>query len=166
MNFQHVIFWTAATANWNSNMMWQILTWLWNKQTATTKLIIIRICVKTLHRRSNSRSFYIQTIALTYFLMHCLFNLILFLKNVFFVWKYGQQSVPVELIVHTATGVMHASQSRGVNKLLLQTAPLLFTQISQDNGSELGYAEDEHSNSVIWWTNGFFVWLKFGRSME
>lgn len=52
-------------------------------------------------------------------------------------------------MVHTATGVMHASQSRGVNKLLLQTAPLLLTHMSHDNGSELGYADVEHSNNVI-----------------
>lgn len=59
------------------------------------------------------------------------------------------QALPVELMVQTATGVIHASQSRGVNKLLLQTAPLLLTQISHDIGSELGYDDVEHSNSVI-----------------
>lgn len=52
-------------------------------------------------------------------------------------------------MVHTATGVMHASQSLGVNKLLLQTAPLLLTQISHEIGSELGYEDVEHSKSVI-----------------
>lgn len=80
------------------------------------------------------------------------YSIIAFMKNI--------NIIPVELMVHTATGVMQASQSRGVNRLLLHTAPLLFTQISHDNGSEVGYAEVEHSKSVIWWTNGFFVWLK------
>lgn len=80
-------------------------------------------------------------------------------------WIYKKKKktlfcLPVELIVHTATGVMQASQSRGVNKLLLHTAPLLLTQISHAIGSELGYADVEHSNSVIWCTNGLFVWLK------
>lgn len=60
-------------------------------------------------------------------------------------------------MVHTATGVMQASQSLGVNKLLLHTAPELRTQISHDPGSELGNADVEHSNNVIWWTNGLFV---------
>lgn len=57
--------------------------------------------------------------------------------------------LPVELIVQTATGVIQASQSRGVNKLLLHTVPLLFTQISHESGSELGYDDVEHSNNVI-----------------
>lgn len=56
---------------------------------------------------------------------------------------------PVDPIDHTATGVMHESQSRGVNKLLLQTAPLLFTQTSHEAGSEPGYDFVEHSNKVM-----------------
>lgn len=85
---------------------------------------------------------------------HCLLAVKLYL-----IWDLIMACLPVELIVHTATGVIHASQSRGVSKLLLHTAPLLFTQISHDIGSELGYADVEHSNKVIWWTNGLFVWL-------
>lgn len=67
--------------------------------------------------------------------------------------------LPVDPTAHTATGVMHESQSLGVNKLLLHTAPLLFTQTSQEDGSEPGYDDVEHSNSVIWCTNGFLLLL-------
>lgn len=57
--------------------------------------------------------------------------------------------LPDELTAHEAIGVMHESQSRGVSKLLLHTAPLLFTQTSQEVGSAPGYDEAEHSNSVM-----------------
>ena len=67
----------------------------------------------------------------------------------FFCFQFILLDQPEEPIDHTATGVMHASQSRGVNKLLLQTAPLLLTQTSQEAGSEPGYDFVEHSNSVI-----------------
>lgn len=70
--------------------------------------------------------------------------------------------VPVAPTAHTATGVMQESQSRGVNKLLLHTAPSLFTQTSQDAESEPGYEETEHSNSVMWCTSGFFEVLQMG----
>lgn len=63
--------------------------------------------------------------------------------------------LPVEPTAQTAIGVTHESQSRGVSKLLLQTAPLLFTQTSHESESEPGYDCDEHSNSVIWWTIDF-----------
>ncbi len=65
--------------------------------------------------------------------------------------------LPVEPTAHTAIGVTHESQSRGVNKLLLHTAPLLFTQTSHESGSEPGYDDDEHSNNVMWCTIDFFV---------
>lgn len=48
------------------------------------------------------------------------------------------QKLPVEPIDQTATGVIQASQSRGVSKLLLQTAPLLFTQTFHEAGSDPG----------------------------
>lgn len=65
--------------------------------------------------------------------------------------------LPVEPTAQTAIGVTHESQSRGVSKLLLQTAPLLFTQTSHESGSEPGYDDDEHSNNVIWCTIDFCV---------
>lgn len=58
--------------------------------------------------------------------------------------------IPEEPTAHTAIGVIHESQSLGVSKLLLQTAPLLFTHTSHDNGSAPGYDDVEHSNNVIW----------------
>lgn len=57
--------------------------------------------------------------------------------------------IPVEPMDQTATGVIHESQSRGVNKLLLQTAPLLLTHTSHEAGSDPGYDLVEHSKSVI-----------------
>lgn len=65
--------------------------------------------------------------------------------------------LPVDPTAQTAIGVTHESQSRGVSKLLLQTAPLLFTQTSHESGSEPGYDDDEHSNNVMWCTIDFFV---------
>lgn len=62
---------------------------------------------------------------------------------------FANAYLPDDPTAQTATGEIHESQSIGVNKLLLQTAPLLFTQTSQDAGSELGYDMAEHSNSVI-----------------
>lgn len=64
-------------------------------------------------------------------------------------------------MAQTATGLMQESQSRGVNKLLLQTAPLLFTHTSheEESGPD-GYDDMEHSNKVMWCTSGFFVLLQ------
>lgn len=57
---------------------------------------------------------------------------------------------PVAPIAQTATGLMQESQSRGVRRLLLQTAPLLFTHTSQEEESGPGYEDMEHSKSVMW----------------
>lgn len=70
-------------------------------------------------------------------------------------------------MAQTATGLIHESQSRGVNKLLLHTAPLLFTQTSQeDDESGPGYEDWEHSNRVMWCTSGFFVLLQMQRVFD
>jgi len=81
------------------------------------------------------------------------------IKKIFIYWQIIK-NLPVEPIVHTAIGVVHEFQSRGVSKLLLHTAPLLLTQTSHAIGSEPGYDDVEHSNNVIWCTRGFFVVLK------
>lgn len=66
---------------------------------------------------------------------------------------------PVAPMAHTATGLMQESQSRGVSKLLLHTAPLLFTHTSQEEESGPGYDDMEHSNKVMWCTRGLCVLL-------
>lgn len=64
-------------------------------------------------------------------------------------------------MAQTATGFMQESQSRGVKRLLLHTAPLLFTHTSHEEESGPGYEDMEHSNKVMWCTRGFFVLLKY-----
>lgn len=59
------------------------------------------------------------------------------------------RNCPDDPTPHDATGVIHESQSLGVNILLLQTAPLLLTQTSHDDESEPGKEEILHSNNVI-----------------
>lgn len=66
---------------------------------------------------------------------------------------------PDELTAHEAIGVTHESQSRGVSRLLLHTAPLLFTHTSHELGSAPGYDEAAHSNSVMWCTIELWVAL-------
>lgn len=67
---------------------------------------------------------------------------------------------PVAPMAQTATGLMHESQSRGVSKLLLHTAPLLFTHTSHEEESGPGYEDMEHSKRVMWCTRGLCVLLK------
>lgn len=60
-------------------------------------------------------------------------------------------------MVYATADVM---QSRGVNSLLLNnTPPLRFTQMTREIGSELVYADVEHSNKVARCTSDLFVSL-------